>query len=113
MEVRDQTSVGLPCRPLPVCEGVCLAYRLYHAISRANSVQQGLVAGLYTRDIGSALAAVHRLAAGMIKVNAPTTGVDFYLPFGGIKASGYGTKEQGKAAVDLYTSVHTVTLEAE
>ena len=34
---------------------------LDEAISRANSVQQGLVAGLYTRDLGGALAAVHRL----------------------------------------------------
>jgi aldehyde dehydrogenase (NAD+) len=96
----------------PICSVTGLAL-LDEAISRANSVSQGLVAGLYTRDIGSALAAVHRLAAGMIKVNAPTTGVDFYLPFGGIKASGYGTKEQGKAAVELYTSVHTVTFESE
>jgi len=95
----------------PICS-VSGVGSLEEAICRANSVQQGLVAGLYTRDLGSALAAVHRLAAGMIKVNAPTTGVDFYLPFGGIKASGYGPKEQGRAAVELYTSLHTVTVEA-
>ncbi len=94
----------------PICS-LSAVGSLDEAISRANSVQQGLVAALYTRDLGGALAAVHRLEAGMIKVNAPTTGVDFYLPFGGIKASGYGTKEQGRAAVDLYTSVHTVTVE--
>jgi acyl-CoA reductase-like NAD-dependent aldehyde dehydrogenase len=70
------------------------------------------VAALYTRDLGGALDAVNRLAAGLIKVNAPTTGVDFYLPFGGVKASGHGPKEQGKSAVDIYTSVHTVTIEA-
>ena len=94
----------------PICS-LSAVGSLDEAISRANSVQQGLVAALYTRDLGGALAAVHRLEAGMIKVNAPTTGVDFYLPFGGIKASGYGTKEQGRAAVELYTSVHTVTVE--
>jgi len=85
---------------------------LDQAISRANAVRHGLVAGLYTRDIASALQAANRLDAGMIKVNAPTTGVDFYLPFGGVKASSYGPKEQGKAAVDVFTSVHTVTVEA-
>jgi aldehyde dehydrogenase (NAD+) len=95
----------------PICSISGVA-NLDQAISRANSVQQGLVAGLYTRDIGGALEAVNRLAAGMIKVNAPTTGVDFYLPFGGIKASGYGAKEQGKSAVDTFTSVHTITIEA-
>ncbi|MBV9821153.1 MAG: aldehyde dehydrogenase [Actinobacteria bacterium] len=95
----------------PICSVSSVA-TLDEAITRANAVQQGLVAGLHTRDLGGALAAVQRLAAGMIKVNAPTTGVDFYLPFGGIKASGYGSKEQGKAAVELYTSTHTVTVEA-
>ena len=95
----------------PICS-ISVAASLDQAISRANAVQQGLVAGLYTRDIGAALAAVNRLSAGLIKVNAPTTGVDFYLPFGGVKASGYGSKEQGKAALDFFTSVHTVTVEA-
>jgi aldehyde dehydrogenase (NAD+) len=95
----------------PICSISSVA-TLDQAISRANAVAHGLVAGLYTRDIAGALHAVHRLAAGMIKVNAPTTGVDFYLPFGGVKASGYGVKEQGKAAVDIFTSVSTVTIEA-
>jgi alpha-ketoglutaric semialdehyde dehydrogenase len=45
-----------------------------------------------------------------VKVNAPTTGVDFYLPFGGAKASGYGSPEQGKAAQDFYTKSRTVTI---
>ena len=95
----------------PICSISSVA-TLDEAISRANSVQHGLVAGLYTRDLSGALDAVNRLSAGMIKVNAPTTGVDFYLPFGGVKASGYGAKEQGKTAVDTFTSLHTVTIEA-
>jgi aldehyde dehydrogenase (NAD+) len=95
----------------PICSISSVA-NLDQAIGRANAVPHGLVAALYTRDLAGALDAVNRLAAGMIKVNAPTTGVDFYLPFGGLKASGYGTKEQGKAAVDIFTSVHTVTIEA-
>jgi aldehyde dehydrogenase (NAD+) len=80
------------------------------AITAANNVRQGLVAGVYTADLAAALRASHALAAGMVKVNAPTAGVDFYLPFGGIKDSGYGGKEQGKAAVDMFTSSHTVTI---
>ena len=56
----------------------------------------------------SALAA--RLEAGQVKVNAPTTGVDFYAPFGGEKDSSFGPREQGKAAEEFYTSTHTVTL---
>ncbi|MEO7260474.1 MAG: aldehyde dehydrogenase family protein [Jatrophihabitantaceae bacterium] len=95
----------------PICSISSVA-NLDQAISRANAVQHGLVAGLYTRDIAGVLDAVNRLEAGMIKVNAPTTGVDFDLPFGGSKASSCGPKEQGKAAADIFTSVHTVTIEA-
>jgi len=83
---------------------------LQEALAVANDVQQGLVAGVYTRDLSAALAAADALEAGLVKVNAPTTGVDFYLPFGGEKASSVGGREQGKAAQDFYTSVHTVTL---
>jgi aldehyde dehydrogenase (NAD+) len=41
-------------------------------------------------------------------VNAPTTGVDFHVPFGGEKASGYGPREQGRAARDFYTHTRTM-----
>ena len=41
---------------------------------------------------------------------ASSTGVDFYLPFGGVKDSSYGSKEQGKAAIELYTSSHTISM---
>jgi aldehyde dehydrogenase (NAD+) len=45
----------------------------------------------------------------MLKVNAPTSGVDFHAPFGGEKASSIGPREQGKAARDFYTTTHTIT----
>ena len=63
-------------------------------------------------SFGTTMPAAAQLAAGMIKINAPTTGVDFYLPFGGLKQSSYGSKEQGKAAMDIFTSSHTVTIAA-
>jgi acyl-CoA reductase-like NAD-dependent aldehyde dehydrogenase len=80
------------------------------AIELANAVEYGLVAAVYTRDLDRALRVVAALDAGLVKVNAPTAGVDFHLPFGGEKHSGYGPREQGKSARELYTSVHTVTL---
>ncbi len=93
----------------PIC-ALQAATDLDEAIATANSVPHGLAAGVYTRDLGAALHATDRLDAGLIKVNAPTTGVDFYLPFGGEKASSVGPREQGKAAQDFYTSTHTVTI---
>ncbi len=95
----------------PICS-VSAAGSLDAALQRANAVRQGLVGAIYSRDLNAALAAAARLAAGMIKINAPTTGVDFYLPFGGLKQSSYGSKEQGKAAMDIFTSSHTVTVAA-
>ncbi|WP_107054882.1 aldehyde dehydrogenase family protein [Streptomyces aureocirculatus] len=46
----------------------------------------------------------------MIRVNAPSSGVDFHLPFGGTKESGHGPREQGRAALEFYTSGRTYTL---
>lgn len=80
------------------------------AVRVANGVRYGLAAAVFTRDLGAALDVAGRLDAGLVKVNAPTSGVDFYAPFGGEKASSYGPREQGKAAREFYTSVHTVTV---
>ncbi len=76
----------------------------------ANRTPHTLVASVHTRDLDAALAAADRLDAGMIRVNAPSTGVDFHLPFGGAKSASYGSREQGAAALDFYTASRTVTL---
>lgn len=80
------------------------------AVRVANDVRYGLTAAVYTGSLDAALRVTESLSAGQIKVNAPTTGVDFHLPFGGMHASSLGPREQGKAAMDFYTSVHTVTV---
>ncbi|GII79259.1 aldehyde dehydrogenase [Sphaerisporangium rufum] len=80
------------------------------AVALADGVRYGLVSAVYTRDLDRALEVSERLATGLVKVNAPTSGVDFYLPFGGEKDSSQGPREQGKAARHFYTSTHTVTM---
>ena len=80
------------------------------ALAVANGVRYGLAAAVYTQNLGAALDLSNRLEAGLVKVNAPTTGVDFYLPFGGEKDSSLGPREQGKAAQEIYTSTHTVAI---
>jgi alpha-ketoglutaric semialdehyde dehydrogenase len=59
------------------------------------------------------LATIARLDTGLIRVNAPTTGVDFYAPFGGEKASSFGPREQGMAALEFYSSSRTITVSAQ
>ncbi len=80
------------------------------AIRLANGVRYGLVGAVFTRDLDRALEVADGLDTGLVKVNSPTSGVDFYLPFGGEKESSYGPREQGKAARDLYTTTRTVTI---
>ncbi len=65
------------------------------AVAIANEVRYGLVAAVFTSDLGRALRLTRQLEAGMIRVNAPTSGVDFQAPFGGSKESSYGPREQG------------------
>jgi aldehyde dehydrogenase (NAD+) len=83
---------------------------LDHAIALANGTQYGLSAALFTRDIRSALRYVDRIDAGMVRVNGDTTGVDPHAPFGGMKSSSSGTREQGPAAREFYTEIKTVQI---
>ena len=80
------------------------------AVEIANDVRFGLVAAVFTTDLSRALRLSEELDAGMIRVNAPTSGVDFYAPFGGAKESSYGPREQGLAARQFYTESRTVLL---
>jgi acyl-CoA reductase-like NAD-dependent aldehyde dehydrogenase len=80
------------------------------AISIGNAVRYGLVASVFTSDLGHALRLTRRIEAGMVRVNAPTSGVDFNAPFGGSKESSYGPREQGQAARAFYTESRTVLI---
>ncbi len=83
-----------------------------HALELANATKYGLSASVYTADLGAALAYAQDLEAGMVRVNAPTTGLDHWAPFGGSKESSFGPREQGLAARRFYTESTTVTLGA-
>jgi alpha-ketoglutaric semialdehyde dehydrogenase len=80
------------------------------AVEISNSVAYGLVTSVFTTDLDNALTVVDGLETGMIRVNMPTSGVDFHAPFGGEKQSSFGPREQGKAARDHYTTTHTITI---
>ncbi|MFD0264460.1 aldehyde dehydrogenase family protein [Kitasatospora indigofera] len=83
---------------------------LDEALALANDTRHSLATSVHTRDLDTALAAADRLEAGMIRINAPSSGVDFHLPFGGTGAAIHGDREQGQAALDFYTAGRTVTL---
>ncbi|MFI0715043.1 aldehyde dehydrogenase family protein [Streptomyces inhibens] len=83
---------------------------LAHAVRITNSVPYGLVTSVHSTGLDTVLHGLDQLDTGMIRVNAPSTGVDFHLPFGGAKASSHGPREQGRAALEFYTSSRTYTL---
>ncbi len=78
------------------------------AIRLANDTTYGLLAAVWTKDLGLAHATARRLEAGMVVVNeAP---VSFpQTPFGGFKGSGLGY-EQGARALEPYTRRKNVLL---
>lgn len=77
-------------------------------IEIANSVVYGLSAGIFTRNLNSALDFANRIEAGIVKVNGETAGVEPQVPFGGMKASSSGSREQGKAAIEFFTEMKTI-----
>jgi aldehyde dehydrogenase (NAD+) len=81
---------------------------LDEAIARANAVEFGLSASIFTTDLGATKRFVDKLEAGVLHVNSQTAGAEVHVPFGGIKGSGYGPHEQGRAALEFYTEVVTV-----
>lgn len=80
------------------------------AVRLANDVRYGLAAAVFTNDLGKAMNVADRLEAGLIKINGSTAGVDYHAPFGGIKHSGAGPKEQGLAAREFFTESKTMLL---
>jgi aldehyde dehydrogenase (NAD+) len=77
------------------------------AIAIANRSQYGLVAGVWTRDINTAMAVSTRIKSGQVFINTYGAGGGVELPFGGYKKSGYG-REKSLESLASYTQVKNV-----
>ena len=87
------------------------ARNLEDAIQISNSVEFGLSSSVYTKDLTRAFEYINTVETGMVHVNAPTLGGEVHLPFGGLKASGVGQREQGTEAFDFFTETITVYID--
>jgi alpha-ketoglutaric semialdehyde dehydrogenase len=81
---------------------------LDEGLRRANAVEFGLSAAIFTQSLEATQRFVNEAEAGLLHVNSQTAGAEVHVPFGGIKASGFGPHEQGRAALEFYTEVVTV-----
>src|SRR6266566_2432210 len=78
------------------------------AIQVANSTEYGLSTAIFTESTRVTFRAMRDIVSGLVYFNAPTTGAEVHLPFGGMKASGNGHRELGKKAVEEFSETKTV-----
>lgn len=81
---------------------------LEEAIEMANDTKYGLSASIFTSNISSLLEFIDEIEAGLVRINAESAGVELQAPFGGMKASSSGSREQGEAAKEFFTAIKTV-----
>jgi len=82
------------------------------AIAAANDSDYGLSASVFSRDIARALAVARRIQSGICHINGPTVHDEAQMPFGGVKASGYG-RFGGQAGVAEFTELRWITIETQ
>jgi aldehyde dehydrogenase (NAD+) len=78
------------------------------AMQVANDSEYGLSSSIFTNDAARIFRFVDEIETGMTHINSPTTGGEAHIPFGGIKATGIGEREQGSTALDFYTELKVV-----
>src|SRR5579885_2012934 len=78
------------------------------AIRVANSTMYGLSCAIFSESARTVQRAMRDINAGLIYINAGTTGAEPHLPFGGTKQSGNGHRELGHKAVEEFSETKTI-----
>ncbi|MGP0060724.1 MAG: aldehyde dehydrogenase [Beijerinckiaceae bacterium] len=103
MRIYKEESFG-PVKSVVRVKGVEEAIRV------ANDTDYGLASAVFGRDIKRALAVAKRVETGICHINGPTVADEAQMPFGGVKASGYG-RFGGKAVINEFTDLRWITIE--
>src|SRR5918999_5624053 len=117
-----------PCYRPTVLTGVTPEMRIYHeesfgpvvglmsvdgpdeAVRVANDTEYGLAAAVFGGHLPTALDLAPRIESGICHVNGATVHDEPQMPFGGVKASGWG-RFGGKAAIEEFTELRWITVQ--
>jgi benzaldehyde dehydrogenase (NAD) len=83
-----------------------------HAVALANDTEYGLSAAVFTRDTARGLRVAKQIKSGMCHINGSTVHDEAQMPFGGVKASGYG-RFGGRAGIEAFTELRWITIETQ
>ena len=79
------------------------------AVAIANDTEHGLTAGIMTEDSRRGLALAQRIRTGIVHVGNQTVDDEPQVPFGGVKASGYG-RFGGRWGIEAFSATRWVTV---
>jgi acyl-CoA reductase-like NAD-dependent aldehyde dehydrogenase len=82
------------------------------AVAAANDSEYGLSSAIFSRNIPRALALARNIRSGICHINGPTVHDEPQMPFGGVKASGYG-RFGGQAGIAEFTDLRWITIETQ
>jgi len=80
------------------------------ALRVANDTEYGLSAAVFSRNMARAWKMARRIESGICHINGPTVHDEPQMPFGGVKASGYG-RFGGRAAIEEFTTLRWITVQ--
>ena len=83
------------------------------ALALANRSPYGLTACIHTASVHRATEFAQRVQAGVVVVNGGTYGSEPHMPFGGVKASGNGSREPGTEALDVYSTLKNILVQTD
>jgi len=78
--------------------------------NRLNPISGEVATRAASRDIAKAIELAKRIESGICDINGPTVHDEAQMPFGGVKASGYG-RFGGKAGINEFTDLRWITIQ--
>ena len=84
------------------------------AVELAGASEYGLSLGIVTRDVMRGLAVAEQIPTGIVHINDQTVNDEANAPFGGVRASGTGSRFGGATAnIEAFTETRWITMRGE